>query len=192
MDIFGGRRPAQGYRDFRRPDEGVEILDAEEVGRIDPELEILAQWMDSIFEIPGLGLRFGLDAIIGLIPGVGDTLTSLASLYILNAARRYGVPRVTMARMALNLAIDYIFGFVPVLGDAFDVYWKANLKNVELLRRHVLATKAEERRARRGDWLFVGALILGLVAALTLSAGIAWTILVAVARLIVSVAGGNG
>ncbi len=124
-------------------------------GEIEPEIELLARWMDSVFEVPGLGIRFGLDAIVGLIPGVGDTLTSLASLYILNAARRYGVPRVTMARMAMNLGIDYIFGAVPLVGDAFDVYWKANLKNVELLRRHVHATRADERRARAGDWFFV-------------------------------------
>jgi len=156
---------------------------------LEPELEILAQWMDSVFEIPGLGVRFGLDAIVGLIPGFGDTLTSLASLYILHAARRYGVPRVTMARMALNIAIDYLCGAVPLLGDAFDVYWKANLKNVELLRRHVVASGAEERRARVGDWLFVGGLTLGLVCLLVASVTMAWTILYAAASLISQVGG---
>src|SRR4051812_18900365 len=77
-------------------------------GQIAPDLEWLAYWMDSVFEIPGLGVRFGLDAIVGLIPAVGDTLTSLVSLYILSAARRYGVPRATMTRMAANIAIDYV------------------------------------------------------------------------------------
>ena len=89
---------------------------AERERRIEPELELLANWLDSVFHIPGLGIRFGLDAIVGLIPGVGDTLTSLASLYILNAGRRYGVPRVTMMRMALNIAIDYVLGAVPLVG----------------------------------------------------------------------------
>ena len=101
---------------------------------LEPELEMLAHWMDSAFHIPGIGLRFGLDAIIGLIPGLGDTLTSLASLYILNAGRRYGVPRVTMLRMAANIALDYLVGMIPLFGDAFDVVWKANQKNVALLQ----------------------------------------------------------
>ncbi|HEX4141925.1 MAG TPA: DUF4112 domain-containing protein [Pirellulales bacterium] len=154
----------------------VEIVDAADVDdrrpgtsrrmgqELEPELEMLAHWMDSAFHIPGIGIRFGLDAIIGLIPGLGDTLTSLASLYILNAGRRYGVPRVTMLRMAANIALDYVVGVIPFLGDAFDVVWKANQKNVALLRRHVLATPAEERRARVGDWL----VLAGLVAALAL------------------------
>ena len=131
-----------------------------------PELELLAQWMDTAFEIPGFGIRFGFDAILGLIPGLGDTATSLISLYILHAARRYGISRVTMLRMAANIALDYLVGSVPLLGDIFDVYWKANVKNVALLRRHVLVTPPEERRARRGDWLFLAAVTLGLVAVL--------------------------
>src|SRR5579862_1986768 len=116
--------------------------------RLDPQLELLAYWMDTAFVIPGLGIRFGFDAIIGLIPGLGDILTSLISLYILAAARRYGVPRATMMRMAFNIAVDTAVGSIPLLGDAFDVYWKANVMNVALLRRHVFATPAEQRAAR--------------------------------------------
>ena len=86
--------------------------------RVDPELEALADWLDTVFHIPGIGLRFGLDAILGLIPGIGDAFTSLASLYILHAATRYGVPRVTILRMGLNVAIDFLMGAVPVVGDA--------------------------------------------------------------------------
>ncbi len=130
---------------------------------LDPELELLAFWMDTAFVIPGLGIRFGFDAIIGLIPGLGDVVTSLISLYILAAARRYGVPRVTMMRMAFNIAVDTIVGAIPLLGDAFDVYWKANVMNVALLRRHVLATSDEQRTARRQDTL----LVIGLLVALT-------------------------
>jgi len=138
--------------------------------RLDPELELLAYWMDTAFVIPGLGIRFGFDAIIGLIPGLGDVITSLISLYILAAARRYGVPRVTMMRMAFNIAVDTTVGAVPLLGDAFDVYWKANVMNVALLRRHVLATPEQQRTARRQDTLFMIGLIVGLV---TLFAAIA-------------------
>jgi hypothetical protein len=131
--------------------------------RLDPEIELLAYWMDTAFEIPGLGIRFGFDAIIGLIPGLGDIITSLISLYILAAARRYGVPRATLLRMAFNIAVDTTVGAIPLLGDAFDVYWKANVMNVALLRRHVLATPAEQRSARRKDTLFLAGLIVGLL-----------------------------
>ncbi len=131
--------------------------------QLELDLELLARWMDSVFRIPGVGIRFGLDALIGLIPGVGDTLTSLVSLYILSSAARFGVPRVTLLRMALNIGVDWALGLLPVLGDVFDVGWKANQKNVALLRRHIMVTPAEERRARAGDWLFVGGLIAGLL-----------------------------
>ena len=127
------------------------------------QLELLARFMDDLFVIPGTGIRFGLDAILGLIPGIGDTATSLVAFYILNAARQHGVPRVTLVRMAGNVAIDFIVGSVPFIGDLFDVTWKANRKNVELLQRHIVATPTEQRKARRGDWLFVAGLILGLI-----------------------------
>jgi len=130
------------------------------------DVELLARLMDNVFTIPGTRIRFGLDAIIGLIPGLGDTLTSFVSIYILKVASRCGVPRVTLVRMALNIAIDYVGGIVPFAGDAFDIYWKANLKNVELLQRYMLATPADERRARSGDWLFVASLAAGLIALL--------------------------
>jgi hypothetical protein len=130
------------------------------------DVEVLARWMDSVFVIPGTGIRFGLDALVGLIPGLGDTLTSFVSLYILKVASLRGVPRVVLARMALNIAIDYLLGTVPVVGDAFDIYWKANLKNVELLRRHSLAGPSSAHRANWGDWLFVAGLMALLVALL--------------------------
>jgi len=131
------------------------------------ELELLARLMDSVFHVPGLGIRFGLDALIGLIPGLGDIATSLVSLYILKASSRLGVPRVMLARMALNIAIDCLLGSLPIVGDLFDIWWKANQKNVGMLQRHLQATPAEERRARAGDWLFVAglaALVLVLLA----------------------------
>ncbi|HVX59744.1 MAG TPA: DUF4112 domain-containing protein, partial [Pirellulales bacterium] len=73
--------------------------------QLERELELLALWMDGVFRIPGVGIRFGLDSLIGLLPGVGDALTSIVSLYILSAASRFGIPRVTLARMAMNIAI---------------------------------------------------------------------------------------
>jgi len=151
----------------------------------DANLEALARWMDSAFYVPGLDMRFGFDALLGLIPGFGDTVTSFISIYIMNAARRYGVPRVTLMRMAANIALDYVVGSVPLLGDVFDVYWKANLKNVALLRNHLLATPAEERRARAGDWLFMVALVFGLFAILAGSLAIAYLVVSRLAHLLV-------
>jgi len=136
-------------------------------GEVDRDLELLARWMDSVFEIPGLRLRFGLDSLLGLLPGAGDFASSLASIYILSSAQRYGVPRVTLTRMTLNILIDLFFGAIPLVGDAFDLYWKSNQRNVELLRRHVAASPAVERKLQIADRLFVGALI-GLILLLTI------------------------
>ena len=133
---------------------------------LDPAIALLSRWMDALFRIPGTEWRVGLDAIIGLVPGIGDTVTALASFYILSAAARYGVPRVTMLRMALNVAIDYAVGAIPLVGDAFDVAWKANLKNMELLRTHASRADPSAKRTQVGDWLFVAAIMFCLVALL--------------------------
>src|SRR5688572_25083957 len=98
------------------------------------DVERLAYWLDSIIEIPGIRLRFGLDALLGLLPGLGDTASALA-------------------------AIDLTVGAIPFVGDLFDVYWKANRRNVELLRRHFQATPRMERKLKRGDTVFVASII---------------------------------
>ena len=90
------------------------------------DLERLAHWLDSVFEIPGIRLRFGIDALLGLLPGVGDTASALASIYILQAATKFGVSRITIARMTVNIIVDLLVGAFPIVGDIFDVYWKAN------------------------------------------------------------------
>lgn len=116
--------------------------------------------MDDLIKIPGLGWRFGLDALIGLIPGFGDTATSLASFYILASAVRYGVPKVTMLRMGMNIGIDYLVGSLPLVGDLFDAWWKSNHMNVELLRKRATVSRDDVRKGKISDWLFVGAIIL--------------------------------
>src|SRR5918911_662351 len=88
-------------------------------------LERLSYLLDGLFRIPGTHWRFGLDALVGLIPGIGDAATSVASFYILAAGVRYRVPKVTLLRMAINIAIDYLLGVVPVIGDVFDFAWKS-------------------------------------------------------------------
>lgn len=120
--------------------------------------------MDDMFRVPVLGWRFGLDALLGLIPGLGDTSTSLVSFYILAAAVRYRVPKITMLRMGLNIGIDYVVGSLPLVGDLADAWWKSNRMNLELLRKRATVTAAEARSGRASDWLFVGGIIVGLVA----------------------------
>ncbi len=130
---------------------------------IEASLDQLSRWMDGLFRIPGVGWRFGLDALIGLIPGLGDTATSLVSFYVLAAGVRYRVPKVTLLRMGFNIAIDYLLGSIPLVGDAFDMFWKSNQMNVELLRKRATVSSEEEREGRISDWLFVGLIILVLI-----------------------------
>jgi hypothetical protein len=118
--------------------------------------------MDDMFRVPVLGWRFGLDALLGLIPGLGDTSTSLVSFYILAAAVRYRVPKITLLRMGMNIAIDYVVGSLPVVGDLADAWWKSNRMNLELLRKRATVSASEARPARASDWLFVGGIILVL------------------------------
>jgi hypothetical protein len=130
---------------------------------IEASLDQISRWMDGLFRIPGVGWRFGLDAIIGLIPGVGDTATTLVSFYILAAGVRYRVPKITLLRMAANLGIDYLVGTIPFFGDAFDMFWKANQMNVDLIRNRATVSPEEAKSGRTSDWLFVGGLMAILV-----------------------------
>lgn len=100
-------------------------------------LEMLASLLDTAFLIPGTNIRFGFDALIGLVPGVGDVITTLISLYIVHEARELGVPRHVIWRMMANVALDGVLGAVPLVGDAFDVVWRANRRNVALLRQYL-------------------------------------------------------
>jgi hypothetical protein len=120
--------------------------------------------MDDLFRVPVLGWRFGLDALIGLIPGLGDTSTALVSFYILAAAVRHGVPKITLLRMGLNIGFDYLLGSLPVVGDVADAWWKSNQKNVALLRKRATVSAEEASAGSMSDWLFVGGIIAGLVA----------------------------
>ncbi|MGI8838586.1 MAG: DUF4112 domain-containing protein [Pyrinomonadaceae bacterium] len=136
---------------------------------IDQNLEQLAWLMDDLIRVPGLGWRFGLDALVGLIPGFGDTASSLASFYILASAVRYRVPKITILRMGLNLGIDYLVGSLPLVGDLFDAWWKSNQKNIALLRQRATVSAQDARQGQLSDWLFVG-LIMLLLAGLALAA----------------------
>src|SRR3954447_19999376 len=133
---------------------------------IERSLDQLSLWMDGLFRIPGTGWRVGLDALVGLIPGVGDFATTTVSLYILAAGVRYRVPKVTLLRMAANVGVDYLLGSIPVVGDVFDAAWKSNQMNVELLRNRASVSAEEAVHGRASDWLFLGVIVLGLFALL--------------------------
>jgi hypothetical protein len=126
----------------------------------DENLDLLSRVLDTWFRVPGTNIRFGLDGIIGFIPGVGDFLGGLASCIIVLAAYFRGVPLITIARMVANLAIEVVVGLVPLLGNLFDIGWRANRRNYHLLERSLAAGPRDTGR----DWIFMGLLGLGLLA----------------------------
>jgi len=139
----------------------------------DENLDRLSHVLENCFRIPGTSIRFGIDGIIGLIPGLGDIITGLAACIIVIAAWFRGVPYVTLVRMIVNVAIDVIIGAIPFLGDVFDIAWKANRRNYKLLIRHL----AEPRRHTWRDWCVL--LLMALTIALILLAPIvvlAWLV----------------
>src|SRR5687767_4095150 len=97
--------------------------------------------LDNAFRVPGTSVRFGWDPIVGLVPWAGDLLTAVMAGAIVIQAHRFGVPRVVQLRMLINVGIDLLLGVVPFVGDAADVFWKANAKNMALLERHAAALK---------------------------------------------------
>jgi len=130
---------------------------------------LLRRWavlLDSAFAIPGIPVRFGVDALLGLVPGLGDLATPAFTILMLGTGLRMRVPLVVLARMVLNAGIDAAVGLVPIAGDLADVGWKANLRNMELLERHAVPGTP----ATRGDvWFVAGAVaLMALVVVLAL------------------------
>jgi len=148
--------------------------------QIERELEVLARVMDNQFVIPVLGWRFGLNAIIDLVPGIGDVATSLVAVYVLVSAVRYRVPKITLLRMGMNIAIYFIVGLLPWVGDLFDAWWKPNIRNLRLLRLRATVSADKAHEGRRSDWLFVGLIVATLLVllfgSLALSAFVIWSI----------------
>jgi hypothetical protein len=122
-------------------------------------LDILSKVLDTWFRVPGTDLRFGLDGIIGFVPGVGDFLAGAASCIIVVAAFFRGVPLITVARMVANLGIEVVVGIVPVLGNLFDIGWRANRRNYALLEQSLTMGRRDTWR----DWLFMYVLALLLM-----------------------------
>ena len=99
-------------------------------------LERLADWMDTRFSVPGTEFRFGLDGLLGLVPGIGDSVTVLPAAYVIMRARAIGTPPHVQARMVGNVIMDLLVGAIPIVGDLFDFGFKANRRNITLLREH--------------------------------------------------------
>jgi hypothetical protein len=124
-------------------------------------LDYVAALLDDIFRIPGTKIRFGLDALIGWVPGIGDAMTGIASFLIVFASWRRGAKGVTLVRMIANVLLETSIGAIPVAGDVFHVVWKANRRNYRLLIREREQPGANTRR----DWMFLAVLLLAVIAA---------------------------
>jgi hypothetical protein len=132
-------------------------------------LRSMQRLLDEAFRVPGTRLRFGWDAIVGLVPGFGDVVTAVMAGAIIVQARAMRVPGIVIARMLMNVGIDLTFGLVPFLGDVADVFWKSNTRNLALLERHAAAPRGPSA----GDWVFV----LGLMAAVIVIAALPFMVL---------------
>src|SRR5262245_46774754 len=141
-------------------------------------LRRLQRLLDDAFRVPGTGITFGWDPLIGLVPWVGDVLTAIFSAAIILQAHHLRVPRVVQMRMVMNVAIDVIAGALPFIGDIADVFWKSNARNFELLERHSRLRSrtgtsfgghaAQPQPASTSDWIFV----IGMIVAVVLIAAI--------------------
>jgi|SRR5947209_20355009 len=127
-------------------------------------LDYIAALLDDMFRIPGTNIRFGLDALIGWVPGIGDALTGMASFLIIFASWRRGVAMVTLARMGANVVLETVIGAIPVAGDAFHIVWKANRRNYRLLIRE----KEQPRVNTERDWMFLLIILLTVIAVIAI------------------------
>ena len=136
-------------------------------------LDYVAALLDDIFRIPGTQIRFGLDALIGWVPGIGDSLAAIASFLIVIAAWRRGVQGVTLVRMIANVALESTLGAIPVAGDIFHVFWKTNRRNYRLLIRE----REHPGVNTRQDWMFLAVILFAAIAAAAIPIGISIWIL---------------
>ena len=118
--------------------------------------------LDELIEVPGTSIKLGLDPVIGLIPVAGDALSALAGGWVILEASRFGMPRVVLARMVLNLAPDLGIGAIPLLGDAYDLLFRSNSRNLDLFRKHAL-DPATSTRGERALFIGLGLLIVGII-----------------------------
>jgi len=124
---------------------------------------LVAFFLDDFFTLGNTKFKFGLDPLLGLVPGLGDLSGALASALMLITAASQGIPKIVQLRMALNVLINTMFGMLPIVGDAFSFYYKSNRRNYQLLLKHA----EQSRTSTKGDWIWVGALLTVLFAAIS-------------------------
>lgn len=163
-----GGEPARRVRGEVLGDERSERFAA-----FERRFSFVSRILDDLVAVPGTRHRIGLDPIVGLIPVVGDAISGAVGFWLIAEATRFGVPRVVVARMALNTIVDLILGAVPVLGDLFDVASRSNARNLALFRRHALEPGASTRDDRL--------ILLGLGA---LAVGFLWLLVIGIGRLL--------
>jgi hypothetical protein len=160
-----------------------EVLPPEERGKrkaLEPVFKWIAYIMDEVVRVPGTKFRFGLDPLLGLIPGIGDTSSAVVSAFALIQAVRLGVPKILLTRMALNILVNEVIGVVPVVGDAFSFWFKSNARNYEIIKHHRLGSSAPKRT----DWLFVIGILLLLLVIVCAGIAISFLLLGALAKLL--------
>jgi Domain of unknown function (DUF4112) len=123
-----------------------------DVRRTRDRLARFAWLLDSAFRVPGTGVRIGLEPLLGFVPGIGDALGKLLSVYLVYEAWRLGVPAPVLLRMLGNVAVDTVIGIVPVVGDIGDVFWRANRMNIALLDAHLAGAEARRGPQLDGEW----------------------------------------
>ena len=131
-------------------------------------LDYIAALLDDMFRFPGTNIRFGLDALIGWVPGIGDAMAGIASFLIVFAAWRRGVQAITLVRMIANVVLETTIGAIPIAGDFFHVFWKANRRNYRLLTRE----KEQPGSNTRRDWMFLAIILFGALAVAAIPVGI--------------------
>lgn len=157
---------------IRRDSFRGESADDPEVQALRASADLLARVLDTMIPIPGTNLRVGVDPLLGLIPGIGDTVASLIGTAILLMAARLQVPKIVLVRMSLNVLLNGVIGAIPVLGDGFSVWFRSNARNATLLRR---ASAPTQRRATASDWIFVICVLLGTLAIIAgVTVGLLW------------------
>jgi hypothetical protein len=160
-----------------------EVLPPEEKRKrssVEPLFRWVALIMDDFLRIPGTRFRFGLDPIIGLLPGIGDTSSAIISALALIQAARGGVPKILLARMSLNILLNELIGIVPVVGDAFSFWFKSNARNYQLIKEHMAAPGI----SRRSDWIFVAFVLGGLFLIVSLGLVVSFFVLQMILKLI--------
>jgi hypothetical protein len=129
--------------------------------------------LDELIEVPGTSIRVGLDPLVGLIPVVGDAVGAIVGVWVIAEAARFGIPRVVLSRMVVNLLLDLGIGAIPLIGDVYDVAMRSNSRNLALFRRHALEPDA----STRGHQAFLAGLVLVVI-------GLVWLLLVALGAVI--------